>query len=193
MTRCTLKSVRNKNKLNKAFLKNPDNKKGQKYTKYKNRFNHIIKAAKKTYYEEQLIMHKENSKMIWNTLNQIPKKPNKTSKIAKTVVGNNSSNIIDDPKDIANKFNDYFVNIGPNLAKQINNNNHETFEKFLYGSYQSSLKFQINNNFIKQVKTSTFLGIVVDEFLTWHDYIDLISKKVSNVQQLYHEFDIVRT
>ena len=50
----------------------------------------------------------------------------------------NSSNIIDDPKDIANKFNDYFVNIGPNLAKQINNNNHETFEKFPYGSYQSS-------------------------------------------------------
>ena len=27
MTRCILKSVRNKNKLNKAFLKNPDNKK----------------------------------------------------------------------------------------------------------------------------------------------------------------------
>ncbi len=27
------------------------------------------------------------------------------------------------------------------------------------------LKFQINNNFIKQVKNTTFLGIVVDEFL----------------------------
>ena len=90
------------------------------------------------YYEEQLIMHKENSKMIWNTLNQILNKSNKISKIAKTFVGNNSSNIIDDPKDIANKFNDYFVNIGPNLAKQINNNNHETFEKFLSGRYQSS-------------------------------------------------------
>ena len=41
-----------------------------------------------------------------------------------------------------------------------------------------SLKFQINNNFIKQVKNTTFFGIVVDEFLTWCDHIDLVSKKI---------------
>ena len=36
------------------------------------------------------------------------------------------------------------------------------------------LKFQINNNFITQVKNTTFLGIVLDEFLTWRDHIDLV-------------------
>ena len=40
------------------------------------------------------------------------------------------------------------------------------------------LKFQINNNFITQVKNTTFLGIVLDEFLTWRDHIDLVSKKI---------------
>ena len=31
---------------------------------------------------------------------------------------------------------------------------------------KKNLKFKKNSNFIKQVKTNTFLGIVVDEFLT---------------------------
>ena len=64
MTRCILKSVRNKNKLCKSFLNNPNDRNRQKYTKYKNKLNHIIKLAKKIYYEEQLIKHKQNPKMM---------------------------------------------------------------------------------------------------------------------------------
>ena len=143
MTKCILKSVRNKNKLYRAFLMNPNDKDRQKYTKYKNKLNHIIKVAKKMHYEEQLVMHKQNSKIVWKTINQILNKPNKNSKIAKSFVGNNSTDIIDDPIDIANKFNDYFVKIGPNLANQINVNDHETFEKFLSGSYQSSFSVDV--------------------------------------------------
>ncbi len=37
------------------------------------------------HYEQQLVMHKQNSKMIWKTLNQILNKPNKNSKIAKAL------------------------------------------------------------------------------------------------------------
>ena len=62
MTRCILKSVRSKNILYKAFLNSPDDRKRQKYTKYKNRLNHVIKVAKKMYYEEQLIMQKKTQK-----------------------------------------------------------------------------------------------------------------------------------
>ncbi len=36
----------------------------------------------------------------------------------------------------------------------------------------------MNKENIKQVKNITFLGIVIDEFLTWRDHIDLISKKM---------------
>jgi hypothetical protein len=46
-----VKSVKNKNKLYKTLLKNPNNKNRQKYTKYKNKLNHIIRIAKKIYYE----------------------------------------------------------------------------------------------------------------------------------------------
>ena len=40
------------------------------------------------------------------------------------------------------------------------------------------LKISINNESIKRVEKITFLGIVIDEFLTWRDHIDLIAKKI---------------
>ena len=40
------------------------------------------------------------------------------------------------------------------------------------------LKFSINDENIKQVKNITFLGIIIDEFLTWRDHIDLVAKRI---------------
>ena len=136
--RCILKSVRNTNKLYKSFLNNPNNRNRQKYTKYKNKLNHIIKLATKIYYEEQLIKHKQNPKMMWKTLNELLNKPTKNTKLSKTFVESNSLKLIEDPHKIANKFNDYFINISPNLAKKINSDDNDTFVKYLNGSYPSS-------------------------------------------------------
>ena len=41
------------------------------------------------------------------------------------------------------------------------------------------LKILINNENIKQVKNTTFLGIVIDEFLTWSEHLNFISKKIT--------------
>jgi hypothetical protein len=138
MTNCILKSVRNDNKLYKTFLMNRNSKNEKSYKNYKNKLNHIIKRAKKKYYEDQLIKYKQNSRMMWKTLNELLNKPKKNTKISKTFVENCSSNIIDDPKTIADNFNDYFINIGPNLANKIKHNNNNCFEKYLKGNYQSS-------------------------------------------------------
>ena len=54
-------------------------------------------------------------------------------------VESNSKTIIEDSEEIANKFNDYFINIRPNLAKKIKYKDNDTFEKCLTGSYQSRL------------------------------------------------------
>ena len=51
----------------------------------------------------------------------------------------NSNETINDPKTIANKFNKYFTNIGPSLAKNINNSSDTSFEKYLTGNYQNSM------------------------------------------------------
>ena len=71
MTKSVLKSVRTRNKLYKAYLIDSSKKNQNSYKKYKNKLNHVIKASKKMYYEDQLIKYKHNTKMIWKTLNNI--------------------------------------------------------------------------------------------------------------------------
>ena len=41
-----------------------------------------------------------------------------------------------------------------------------------------SINISINNENIKQEKHTTFLGIVIDEFLTWYNHLDLVAKKM---------------
>ena len=53
------------------------------------------------------------------------------------------------------------------------------------------LKISINEENIKQVQNINFLGIVIDEFLTWRDHIDLIAKKIIKVRLLFPGFVIL--
>jgi hypothetical protein len=96
-------------------------------------------VSKKLYYEEQLIKYKNNTKMIWYTLNKALNKNRKKKEMPKSFVGNNSMGIIDDPKKIANGFNEYFINVGPNLAKKIKENPDMTFDNYLTSNYPNSM------------------------------------------------------
>ena len=53
----------------------------------------------------------------------------------------------------------------------------------LFRSYNkklnSNITVSINNEKVKQVKNTTFLGIVIDECLTWNDHVNLIAKKIT--------------
>lgn len=40
------------------------------------------------------------------------------------------------------------------------------------------ITISINEQPIKQVRNTTFLGVIIDEHLTWNDHIDSITKKV---------------
>jgi hypothetical protein len=53
MTIGVFKSISKKNKLYKNFLKKPSYRNETAYKKYKNKLNHVIKTAKKAYYETQ--------------------------------------------------------------------------------------------------------------------------------------------
>ena len=51
--------------------------------------------------------------------------------------GNSPGEIISDPYTIANKFNDYFVNVGPGIARNIPNSK-RIFNEYLPNSYKNS-------------------------------------------------------
>ena len=141
MTNCILKSVKRKNKLYKTFLKNPSRKNEKTYKRYKNKLNHIIQLSKRLYYEEQLIRYKNNSKMIWKTLNNVLNRKQKTKELPREFIMEDSSKKIIDPNEIANTFNEYFINIGPKVASKIKNTTNATFNNYMENKNMNTMFF----------------------------------------------------
>ena len=47
-----------------------------------------------------------------------------------------------------------------------------------------NITISINEQPIKQVKNTTFLGVIIDEYLTWNDHIDLLTKKIIKSKEI---------
>ena len=121
VTKGILKSRKTKNKLYKKFIKNPNERNESIYKTYRNKFNKIEKAAKKHYYNNKFNEHKGNLKYSWKLIKEILNK----NKFKMELPDNFKEDdiLISDPVEISNKFNEYFINIGPKLADKINDNN----------------------------------------------------------------------
>ena len=92
---------------------------------------------------------------------------NKTNRmLPKEFNGNSPGEKITDPNTIANRFNDYFVNIGPGLAKKLPNSK-TTFDKYLTNSCKNSFfinpitKYELENeiNNLNAKKSPGYDGI----------------------------------
>ena len=104
-----------KNKLYKDFLKKRTFESELKYKNYKNKLTSIMGFSEKRYYNELLSSHKGNVRRPWNILNSIIKKKKQQLYYPGQFIPQQIS--IDNPKEIANSFNKYFADVGPDLAK----------------------------------------------------------------------------
>ena len=77
------------------------------------------------YYEKKLENCKSNNRATWKLLNEIICK--KKAKVIQTSAFKADNLEISDPEEIANRFCNYFTNIGPNLAENT------TFHSLAYG------------------------------------------------------------
>ena len=109
-------SIRHTNNLYETYLRNKSICSYNKYNKYKNKLTNTIKAAEKMYYHGKFEMKKYNI--------------GKTSKLIKSIINKNkfywsnqrikiNNNLTTDKQIIADSFNDYFLNVGPNLANNM--------------------------------------------------------------------------
>ena len=88
--------------------------------------------AKRDFYNKKILSQKSNNKKYWQTINEIlnhKSSPNYPEYFI------DDEKKIDNDHDIANSFNNYFVKIGPNLAKNIDL---PKFTNKLHGNYSSS-------------------------------------------------------
>lgn len=117
ITKGLLVSIKSKSKLYKEFLRNPLPTHENKYKKFKNKLNYLLKISKRNYYDTRFENTTGNLRATWKLLNQVINRKANKSKIPTTFIDN--GNEISDPLVIANRFCEYFTNIGPSYAKKL--------------------------------------------------------------------------
>ena len=136
ITKGLLKSINKKNKLYKQYLHSPSNKGLQQFKTYKNKSNMLIRKAKRKYSFLKFEQSKNNMKQTWNTINNILGRGKKQS--AHNKFKDDIGNVFINPEEISNQFNDFFVNVGPKLASNIQSTGKSYFE-YLKNPINSSM------------------------------------------------------
>ena len=117
VTKDIKKSSKRKQKMYETFLKKKPPKNEKEYKDYKQFFENIKKR-----FQEKFSFYKNDIKNTWKTLKDV---------IGKTKINENplpkkialENKEITDKKTVAEKFNKFYVNVGPNLASKIPQNN----------------------------------------------------------------------
>lgn len=115
-----VKSIRSRDRLAKRVKTEPGNLELKLHYKvYRNNLNKLIKNRKCEYYKNKIIDANDNIKSIWKYINEATGRNRKNG----MVINIRKNNILlTDPKEIANEMNDYFSNIGSELANKLNIN-----------------------------------------------------------------------
>ena len=161
-----LKSINKKNRLYKKFITSPSLSNERKYKAYKNKLNHLIRIAKRKYYDTKFESAKNDLRTTWKLLNEVINKRKSKSPLPSSFASEGKT--ITDPVEIADKFCKYFTNIGPNLARAIRALNF-SFSSFLGGVNHPPI--------IMQPTDPCELGSICSMFASWkapgHDNISM--------------------
>ena len=120
-------------------------------------FNRILKKtireAKIQYYDKLFEQHKSDIKKTWQTISDIICKSNTKRKTLDKIIVD--SKVITDKGEICDKFNDFFANIGPQLATQIKPISNKTYDTFLKKRLLMSFAFTLvaENDVLKHLSS----------------------------------------
>ena len=108
-------SIKHKNKLFLKQIKHKNNYNECVYKKYRNKLTNISQAEKQ-HHDNVFATHTDNLNTTWKTIKLNFNKHKNVAKASTFVINNKQ---VKDPKEIADDFNNFFVNISPNLANKI--------------------------------------------------------------------------
>ena len=117
VTNGILTSSLTKSKLLKRKLKKPTEQNINAFKKYCIIFDKVKNMAKESYFNLELELNKKNLKKNWEILRQAIHKQNNRPTIPDTFIINGKSN--SNINEIAEEFNNFFVNIGEQTAKNL--------------------------------------------------------------------------
>jgi len=134
MTAGLANSCRKKERLYKIFIKNPNDANRSNYTKYRNKLIKLLHKAENMYYINKFEALKTDMKQTWKTIKDILNTNQMSPLIDTFNIGNKP---VKDKAIIAQKFNEYFINIGPSLAAKIPLSP-TSYSSYLKGNYKNS-------------------------------------------------------
>ena len=120
------RSIKHRNNLFYIQLRDPSNFNVDTWKNYRNRLTKIIKDTQTKYYQDLIKQHSSSTVGLWKILGSILSNKNKDSNVNMIKVNGKE---IRDPKDIVDKFNQYFTKIGKSLASKFetSNENYKTY------------------------------------------------------------------
>ena len=140
------KSSTTKNKLYKRFLTNPTPLNSKKYKTYRNKYNHLIRIAKKIYFSNKLKEYSTDIRSTWKVINQLMNK--QKSSVSHPSEFNEGGVTFTDPYVISCEFNNFFAQVGSSLSKNIKPSNRNPLD-YIKGNFPPLL--QLENTDIAEV------------------------------------------
>ena len=124
---------RTKSKLYRNYKRHPNLLNESIYKKYRNKLKSVLKR-RKDFYSNKLKLYSNDLRQFWKILNNLIRGQSH-NKIALDF--NYKGDAISDPVMIVEKFNEFFTNIGCELASKIPKTQ-RSFSSYLKGSYNES-------------------------------------------------------
>ena len=106
------------------------------YKKFRNRIVKDMKDSKTSYFNQYFSLNKHNMQKLWSGISSILNVGKCKNSYITSILNNNKS--IDNPKDIANIFNNFFANVGKTAEKAIPRGSHSP-SFYLRGNYSGSI------------------------------------------------------
>ena len=184
ITKGIRKSIKEKNKYYKHFLKTGDKFHYHRYKSYRDKLNHLIRSNKKQHYNKYFEYNKLNIKKMWSKINFLLHKNNTDNNITSIITKNGLTN---DKQLISNEFNKFYTTVASKLVKNLK----PTTKK-----YSDYLTNPANNSFFISPTHSTEIKNIIialdvskstDIYNISTKFIKLLEPKISNI--LCHLFN----
>ena len=108
-----------KNDLYRSFIRERTQTSEYRYKTYKNKLTSILRLAEKAYYSQMLLEKRGNITETWAILNTVLGKQRQSVNYPTHLMPRDIH--ITSKQNMANEFNTFFTNVGPNLANGITN------------------------------------------------------------------------
>ena len=110
---------------------------GRLFPIFRNRVTNEIQSSKRRYFKEKFNSFRDNTRATWNLINKILRPQGSTSKKNSITAIVHDDERYDNNSDIANIFNEFFVNIGKSIAESCSPSQSHPLH-FMQGDYPNS-------------------------------------------------------